>query len=274
MTWVEVIALGVLQGLTEFLPVSSSGHLSLLQHYFGVREPQTLFDLCLHLGTLVAVLWFFRGVVGDVVAGTVGWVVARARGGAATPEQSDAARLAGLVFLASLPTAAIGVLLGSRMESWSSRPSVTGALLVFNGLVLLSTRIFPPLPTTSLARFPVGKALLVGVVQGVAILRGVSRSGSTIVAASHLGMAGPDAARFSFLLFVPAVVGGFALEMRHGWPEAGLVDPWRAGVGGLVAAVVGFLALSLLMRALAVGRLYWFGPYCIAVGCAALAGAT
>ncbi len=273
MTWMEVIGLGVVQGLTEFLPVSSSGHLSLLEHHFGVREPQTLFDLCLHLGTLVAVLWFFRGVVGDVVGGTVGWAAARLRGRPAAPGQSEAARLAGLVVLATLPTGAIGVLLGSRMEAWSSHPPVTGALMIFNGFVLLSTLRFPSRPGTSLAGFSAWKALLVGVAQGVAILRGVSRSGSTIVAASHLGMGGQDAARFSFLLFLPAVIGGFVLEARHGWPEAGLVDPWQAGVGALVAAAVGVVALSILMRVLAAGRLYWFGPYCIVVGCAALWGA-
>ncbi len=270
MTWIEVIALGVLQGLTEFLPVSSSGHLSLMEHHFGVREPQTLFDLCLHLGTLVAVLWFFRGVVVEVVVGTVGWASARLRGKPAAPRQAEAARLAGLVVLASLPTGAIGVILGSRMEAWSSHPPVTGALLIVNGLVLLSTLAFQPRPRSSIAGFSAWKALLVGVAQGFAILRGVSRSGSTIVAASHLGMGGQDAARFSFLLFLPAVLGGFVLEARHGWPDAGLVDPWRAGVGGLVAAAVGVLALRLLMRALSAGRLYWFGPYCLAVGCAAL----
>lgn len=273
MTWIEGIALGVLQGLTEFLPVSSSGHLSLLEHHFGVREPQTLFDLCLHLGTLVAVVWFFRGVVGDVVVGGAGWASARLRGKAATPRQSEAARLAGLVVIASLPTGAVGAVLGPRMEAWSSHPPVTGALMIFNGFLLLSTLRFTPRPATSLAGFPAWKALLVGAAQGVAILRGISRSGSTIVAASHLGMGGQDAARFSFLLFLPAVIGGFVLEAGRGWPESGVVDPWRAGVGGLVAAAVGVVALRVLMRVLAAGRLYWFGPYCIVVGCAALWGA-
>lgn len=273
MTWWEVIALGVLQGLTEFLPVSSSGHLSLLEHLFGVREPQTLFDLCLHLGTLTAVLWFFRGVVAEVATGSMGWVVARARGRPAAARQSEAARVAGLVLLASAPTGAIGVLWGSHMEAWSSRPWVTGALLIANGCVLLSTLLVRARAATPLAGFSAWKALLVGAAQGVAILRGVSRSGSTIVAASHLGMGGQDAARFSFLLLLPAVIGGLVLEARHGWPEAGIVDPERAVVGGLVAAVVGVAALRVLMRVLAAGRLYWFGPYCIAVGCAALWGA-
>lgn len=272
MTWIEVIALGALQGLTEFLPVSSSGHLSLLEHHFEVREPQTLFDLCLHLGTLVAVLWFFRGVVGDVVAGSVGWASARLRGRPAATRQSEAARVAGLVVLASLPTGAVGAVLGSEMEAWSSRPPVTGALLIVNGFVLLST-LLPSRAATSLAEFPAWKALLVGAAQGFAILRGVSRSGSTIVAASHLGMGGQDAARFSFLLFLPAVIGGVVLEAGRGWPEAAIVDLGRAVVGGVCAFGVGVVALRLLLRVLAAGRLYWFGPYCIAVGCAVLWGA-
>lgn len=269
MTWIEVITLAVVQGLTEFLPVSSSGHLSLLENLFGVREPQTLFDLSLHLGTMVAVTWYFREVVWDVVAGTTGWASARLRGAAPTARQSEAARLAGLVALASIPTAVIGVTLGSRMEMWSSRPSVTGALLVFNGLVLMTT-LAPSRQTSTLAGFPAWKAVLVGVAQGVAIMRGVSRSGSTIVAATRLGMHGKDAARFSFLLFLPAVVGGFIIEARHGLPESGHVTVWQAAVGGLCAFGVGVGALALLMRALVAGRLYWFGPYCMAVGVTAL----
>ncbi len=275
MTWIEVIALGVLQGLTEFLPVSSSGHLTLLEHLFGVRGPQTLFDLSLHLGTLAAVLWYFRRVVGDLLAGAAGWALARVCGRPATPRQAEAARLAGLVVVATIPTAMIGGALGPRMEAWSSQPVVTGALLIANGFALLTTLRTAKCPVCSLSGFAVWKALVVGLAQGLAILRGVSRSGSTIVAATHLGMEAREAARFSFLLFLPAVVGGFALEVRHGWPEAGAADAGMAAVGGLVAGAVGVVALGSLMRLLAARRLYWFGPYCIVIGALTLvAGAS
>jgi len=270
MTWFETGALGLLQGLTEFLPVSSSGHLALLERFFGIREPQTLYDLSLHLGTLFAVLVYFRGVLRDVAAGVAAWAWSRARGAAPEVSQSDAARLAGAVVIATIPTGLIGVALGDRMEAWSSKPAVTGALLILNGLILGSTRWLRPRTTTALAGFSWARAFRVGVAQGVAILRGVSRSGSTIVAGTVLGLGPKDAARFSFLLFVPAVLGGFVLEARHGWPSGAEVAAPQAVVGALVAFGVGLAALKALMSILASSRLHWFGPYCIAVGALAL----
>lgn len=264
MDWPEVIFLGVLQGLTEFLPVSSSGHLALLEHHFGVREPQTLFDLFLHLGTLAAVLYFFRNLVLTIAKACLVWAKARVLGQDVAAQDSAMARLALLVMLSTICTGVVGLALGDRMEAWSSEPAMTGALLVVNGLILFSS-IVPRCVRYSLERFPWWSALLVGLVQGIAILRGISRSGSTIVAATWLGLTKEDAAKFSFLLFMPAVVGGVALESRKGFDGA-TVDLLHALAGGLVAGIVGFVALRFLMGILARGRLYWFGPYCIVLG--------
>jgi len=268
MTWIETAALGVLQGATEFLPVSSSGHLALAEHALGANRPQTLFDLYLHIGTLLAVLLFFFRPLRDVVFGSCGWLHALARGRRPTPEQASAARMAGLVAAGSVPAGVVGFWFGHRMESLAADPDVVGGLLIVNGLILLST--LPAFTSRSRRNRATGLtwigAVVVGLAQSTAILRGISRSGATITAARHLGLSPDDAARFSFFLFIPAVLGALIFVLSGGWPEGGVESPAQAAVGGIVAMVTGVLALRLLMRVLRAGKLYWFGPYCISVG--------
>ncbi|NOZ02486.1 MAG: undecaprenyl-diphosphate phosphatase [Deltaproteobacteria bacterium] len=268
MSWIEVMALGALQGVTEFLPVSSSGHLALAEHLFGVHHPQTLFDLCLHLGTLVAVIGFFMAPLKDTLTGTIAWIGSIARGQTPSADQTSSARVAGLVLVGSVPAGIVGLVWGHRLEAWATDSSVVGVLLILNGIMLLST--LPALlewtKTRPVARLSVVGALLIGVAQSLAILRGVSRSGSTISAARQMGLSAVDSARFSFFLFIPAIIGALLLEMSHGWPEGVSLGPTQALVGGIVAMITGVLALKLLMRVLRAGRLYWFGPYCIAIG--------
>jgi len=268
MDWLEAALLGVLQGATEFLPVSSSGHLALAEHLFGAQAPQTLFDLCLHLGTLVAVIAFFMRPIGDVLTGSAGWAWARLKGAAPTPGQTAAIRIAGLVVLASVPAGVVGFTAGHDLEALATDPTMVGAFLIANGCLLLTTlpTFLGKVPWKPLERFPWLAALLVGLAQSLAILRGVSRSGSTITAARHLGLSPDDAARFSFFLFIPAILGALVLEFAGGWPEGGRMGPGQAWLGGAVALVTGVLALRLLMRVLRAGKLYWFGPYCIALG--------
>lgn len=268
MDWLEAVLLGVLQGATEFLPVSSSGHLALAAHLFGALEPQTLFDLCLHLGTLVAVVGYFLRPIGDVLSGCAGWVASRVKGSSPAPRQVASFRIAGLVVLASLPAGVVGFTVGHDLEALAANPTVVGALLIANGCLLLTTlpMFLGRTARIPLDRFPWMAALVVGLAQSLAILRGVSRSGTTITAARHLGLSPDDAARLSFFLFIPAILGALVLEFAGGWPEGGRMGPAQAWLGGGVALVTGVLALRLLMRVLRAGKLYWFGPYCIAVG--------
>ena len=154
------------------------------------------------------------------------------------------------------------------MEAWASDSVRVGALLILNGILLFSTLpvFLKRTRTRPLGRLTWHGALVIGLAQSAAIFRGISRSGSTISAARHLGLSPDEAARFSFFLFIPAIIGALGLELSHGWPEGGQAGPQQALVGGLVALVTGVLALRLLMRVLRAGKLYWFGPYCIAVG--------
>jgi len=272
MSWLETILLGVLQGATEFLPVSSSGHLTLLQNLFGLQEPQTLFDLCLHLGTLVAVAWFFRGFLCELLCGAAGWLKAVTLRRRPDDVQSGAARIILLMAVSTVVTGLMGFTIGHQVKEFCANPHAVGSFMMVTGVMLLATH--PALPwmrrssePRPLSLMPWWQALVIGFIQGLsASFRGISRSGSTITTGRVLGLTPDDAARFSFLLFFPAIIGGTVVEMRHGWPAGESAEPLNALVGGLVAMGVGLIALRFLLAVLRKGSFFWFGPYCLLVG--------
>jgi undecaprenyl-diphosphatase len=255
MTWLEALALAVVQGLTEFLPVSSSGHLVLAQTFLGIN-PATAFvyDIVLHLGTALAALAFYRVEVAAVLRGLLPPYRRAPR------ELRDARRLLLLIAAATLPTAAIGLAFKKPLELLFASP---GAVLVGLGITgaLLIGSSFIPATERPLACTPWWKAALIGVMQGIAIVPGISRSGSTIVAGLAAGVRREDAVRFSFLLFLPAVLGASLLELRH--PPAGAGVPFAlAAAGCAAAAVTGYLAILLVLRWTRAGKLWQFGLYC------------
>lgn len=267
MTVGLVILLAVTQGLTEFLPVSSSGHLRLLQRGFGVDAPQTLFDIVLHVGTLFPVLFVYRREIGRMLDGL--WASAR-RG--ATPAQTAHARLALLVVVGSVPTAFIGLGLGEVMESlaldlaWVAVALTVNAFILF-GLGFLQRR-GEAAPGRSLQELTIRDALLVGTVQGVAVFRGISRSGSTITAGMLSGLDRESAAAFSFLLSVPAILGALLLKIDIDLIAADGLSIYL--LGGAVAAATGTVALLVLLRLLRRGRLHLFAWYCLAIAAIAM----
>ncbi len=258
MTPIESALLGIIQGATEFLPVSSSGHLRLAEHYMGFTGSSTLFDLYLHMATLVAVLLFFYKPVLKVLKG-LAWPVLR------NTEQADESReglrLAGLILLSAIPSGIVGVLWGNRLENLSDSVVFVGVNMVINGFILLSIPL-----SRKRRRRPLNwkTVLVVGFAQCLGILRGISRSGSTITAGLHAGLSPEDAGTFSFLLFVPTVVGAFLLELLK---SKGSPEPFLILATGFVAALVtGLVALQVVMSLLKHGRLYWFGLYTLLLG--------
>ena len=255
----QAAILGVVQGLTEFLPVSSSAHLVLGQRILGLKEPELLFDVAVHVGTLLAVVVFFWRDL---------WAMARGLW-AQDDEGFRGRRLLWLVIVGSIPTAIIGLLFKDTFESlFASVSAVSLALLVTGGL-LLSTRFAPP-ARREVGRVGAGRALIVGLVQGIAITPGISRSGSTIAAGLLLGVERRLAAHYSFLLSLPAICGALLLQLLHLRPGE-TVDLTPLLVGGAVAGLTGILALKLLVGVVQRGGLHWFAFYCWAVGLAALA---
>jgi undecaprenyl-diphosphatase len=260
--------LAVVQGLTEFLPISSSGHLRLFQAWFGIAEPQTLFDVLLHAGTLGATIFIFRVEVWRILTS-----LARVASGRAALSSEEGARLGLLVAAGSVPTGLIGATLGPVFEESLTSVPIVGGILLVNGFVLASTRW---LPADSASRGPgelrLRDALIIGTVQGFAVLRGISRSGSTITCALWLGARRDTAGVFSFLLSIPAILGALAFELRHGLEPAGGQAPNLAvlALAACASAMVGGFALVFLMRVVKRGGLHHFAPYCWAVGAAAL----
>ncbi len=254
----DAALLGVLQGLTEFLPVSSSGHLSLATLVFGIEEGGLALNVMLHAGTLIAtilVLWV--RIVPAVSQGVLG--VREPRRFVNTNGGRDAL----VVIVASIPTAIIGLLLRNAVEDFTASPTAIGVGFLITTVLLISTGWVKSGEAPSLT--PWG-ALLVGVVQGLAVMPGISRSGSTIAIALWLGVRKDRAFELSMLMSLPAVFGALVLEAKD-------IAHSNVGLGvGFAGAVISFatgvLALILLRRAVKQGRFAWFalwvGPLALA----------
>ncbi len=259
----QALILGLVQGLSEFLPVSSSGHLVLIQRLWGLREPALLFDITLHLGTLVAVAIFVRREIKGLVLAAIKapWLSLGALGQAWRQEVFF--RLLVLIVVASIPTAVIGYAFKDVFTALFASPRAVGWALVATGLVLAATRLKRPGPKGPGELGWLGAAAI-GAAQGLAIIPGLSRSGATIAAGLFVGLERQSAARFSFLLSLPAIVGALALELTEARTmNVGLAP---ALIGFLAAAGSGYLALVALMRIVLQGRFHFFAPYCGLVG--------
>jgi undecaprenyl-diphosphatase len=271
------LALAVVQGLTEFLPVSSDGHLALAHALLDFEtSDDLLFDLVLHLGTLVAVLAVFGRDVVDLLASVAkGMRRAAADGPAAALAADESLRLGVIVGVTLFPTAVIGLLVKEWLDAVDVPLVVVGAMLVANGLVLAAARLAPlwdPREPALVEWHGIGlrDAVLLGIAQGLATLPGISRSGCTIVTGLLLGADQRQVARLSFVMSIPAILGAFVIQ------AAGTTGSLRDAAGvyvlsALVAAAVGVGALRLLLRVLERAQFHHFAWYCFAVGGLAIA---
>ena len=260
------LLLGIVQGLTEFLPVSSSGHLVLgrtLLPEGALRSPGVLFEIVVHLGTLAAALIYLR----REVFGLLGSLAGRGNGAGR--------RLIGLLLVASIPAAVVGIAFRDQIHAAFSGTGFAAGGLVLTGAVLLCFRRSAATagPARDIPALPRGfsDAVWIGVAQAAAILPGVSRSGMTIVAGRERGVSPPDAARFSFLLSAPVIAGAALLEGGAALGSGALTEGGAAvalelTVGFLTAFVAGTLALRWVFDWLARERFHQFGWYCLSVG--------
>jgi len=246
----EAVLLGILQGLTEFLPVSSSGHLVIGEALLGIHEEGILFEIAVHAATLVAVVLFYRRRIGELLLGAL-----RREGSAL----AYGAKLA----LATLPAVAVALLLRDFVEAQFESPVTVGWALLATGALLYTTRF--TLPRASLPEPGYAAALAIGCAQAVAILPGISRSGATVATALALGVAPLAAAEFSFLLSIVAIAGAVVLAL----PDAMAASGERLaslGVGGAAALLSGVAALWLFLRLLRSRGFHHFAWYCWAAG--------
>ncbi|HHY94465.1 MAG TPA: undecaprenyl-diphosphate phosphatase [Firmicutes bacterium] len=281
MSWVWAILLGAIQGLTEFLPVSSSGHLVILQGLAGIKAPGVTFEVALHLGTLLAVvvvLWSdIRAIWDDLV---YGGTQAPGRLGRPRRRQRSGRRLLVMLLVACLPTGAIGVLGKDALERLFSSPAAAAWALVGTGLVLMASPLLLR-GRTPMSRVKVGQALLVGTAQGLAIIPGLSRSGITITAGLAAGLEPDAAARFSFLLSIPAILGAAAVDVfdlrrqagasLSGWLAAAGLSPVSLLLGVGTATVVGIVSVRWMLGLVRRGQLRPFAYYCFLIAALTLA---
>ena len=246
LTWLQVILLAIVQGLTEFLPVSSSGHLVIAEHLLHVRAPDlTAVNVILHVGTLASILVFYRKSILNLI--------------------TEDRRVVWLLAAGTLPAATIGLVIEKFFSDMIELPIVAGAMLPITGLMLIWMAGRDG--ELEYAKLSLKQALVIGLFQAFALLPGISRSGATIVAGLLVGLKRPAAATFSFLLAIPAIAlaAGYKTLKMILEPELGARLDMLA-VGALVSFVVGLAALWLVVKLLNQGRLHWFALWCIPVG--------
>jgi undecaprenyl-diphosphatase len=264
LSLLSALLLGILQGFTEFLPVSSSGHLVLAQKLLpGFSQPGVLFDVTIHLGTLVAVcLYFWQDLWALLLS-----VIPSTTTGADTVANR---RLLWLLFIGSIPTVVLGLFFRKQFEAmfddifgagiWFI---ITGVLLFITDRVTVAERPMPAMTTWD--------ALIIGLAQGLSIIPALSRSGATIAAGVFLGLERGLLVRYSFLLSIPAVAGAFLLELvSHRHETFQRADLLAYGVGTLAALVVGYWSIAILLNLTRSRRLSMFAYYCWAIGVVAL----
>ncbi len=262
--------LGILQGITEFLPVSSSGHLVLAQQYLHIKEQALLLDVWLHFGTLLAIFCVLYRSVWQLIDGAIqgGRHLFHQPSTYLKSPEGENSLLFLYVLIASIPTAFIGFFFKDTFEHlFEGNLLLLGTAFLFTALLLFLTKLKqhdPNHPGTGLSTLV---ALAIGTIQGIAIIPGVSRSGSTIALALLLGVGREEAGEFSFLIVIPAILGAMLLETMHGTAmlqSGGFLVP--AIIGGVTAWGVGIFALKLLLRVVKHGTLYRFAYYCLFIG--------
>jgi undecaprenyl-diphosphatase len=243
----EALLLGLVQGITEWLPVSSSGHLVVVQKLLGL-EGSVAYDVLLHVATLIVIVAVFWKDIAKILPALI-----------KLDFRSEYGRLALFIVLASIPTAVIGYVFRDFFVSLFSNLLVVGVALIANGVLLFSTKF-----AKAVKKVNYKDSVLIGIVQGIAIIPGISRSGSTISVGLLRGIKKTDAARFSFLLAIPAIIGAAGLEFKSLYITSAEIFP--VAIGMVAAMVVGYLSLKFLLSIVMRGKFNLFSCYCWIVG--------
>ncbi len=287
MTILQSIFLGIVQGITEFLPVSSSGHLAIMRNIFHIDTGDSiLFDILLHAATLLVVIWYFRTDIWMLIKAVLGMIADAAANVRIRAENRNSGepkplrrivknnyrRYALLLIVATIPTGIIGVLGKKLISDASESLLIPGICLLITGvLLLISDRAENTVKIPKDIRYQ--EAAIVGIAQGLATLPGLSRSGTTITASLLCGFERSFAVRFSFILSIPAILGAALLEVKDLAGEsvtAGMAGTYAAGM--IAAAAVGFVCIRIMLGAVRKKKFRYFAFYCFAAGVLAIAG--
>lgn len=256
MSSLQSLLLGVLQGVAEFLPISSSGHLALLKNVMNLADIPILYDVLLHVSTLVVVVIVFRARIAAILSSI--WRALRRSG---RPEDGENLKLTLYILAATVVTAVIGFFLSRFEELFFHRPRTVSLLLLLTALILLSTLLSKA--KRDYVNMGILGALLIGLAQGIGVLPGISRAGITIAAALLWGLDRQRAGEFSFLLAIPAILGALLLQLRQAGSLFEAVDPLAVIVGLLASFAVGLVSLLACLRIVRKGKLAWFSVYLV-----------
>lgn len=262
--WLAAL-LGFLQGITEFLPVSSSGHLAVFQRFFGLDEVDMFFDVLLHFATLIAIIIFYRREIGDMLREIVGFFRDLRHPSPEAGEPKPARRLVLMLIIATLPLFLI-LPLSDKIEALSNNTMFVGIAFLLTGVILyFSDRL--RIGHKNAGSVTVSDAVKIGFAQAIATLPGISRSGTTIAAGMAVGLDRSFAVNFSFLMSLPAVLGATILETKKA-VEAGIAVSALPAylVGMLIAGVVGYFSIKLLKMIAERGKFGKFCYYCFGIG--------
>lgn len=247
----KVIILAVVQGLTEFLPVSSSGHLVVLQKIFGFSQAPVLFDILLHVGTLGAIIFYFRKGLAQIVSGLA-------------QKKKESVNTLMLILIGTIPAAIVGILFQKQIELTFDSLKIVGMAFLITAVFLFSTKLRKN-QNRQFNQLKWQDAIFVGIFQGLAILPGISRSGSTITAGLWRGVGRETAFTFSFYLAIPAILGALILKSSELLVYSSTEIIWGL-TGMVIAGIVGFFTLRILEKTLKSTRFFWFGIYCLVLG--------
>jgi len=282
MTIIQGIILGVLQGIAEFLPISSSGHLQLCQALFGLEEVPVLFDVFLHLATLAAVCLYFRKKIWNLLKIFGRWIARKPQPEVTNPEDmisgTDAYGRKAIIaiIISTVITGVLGVLTGKVINDIPLK-AVCAGFICTSFLLILSDQAekHPRRPKNADPAAPVDispkpvsifQAVVIGIMQGLGTLPGISRSGSTIAGSLFTGMDRKTAGDYSFIVSIPAILGAFILEAKDMGEVSSTIGAAPVIAGCAAAFAAGYIALTYLMKLIKKGKIVWFAAYLIPVG--------
>jgi len=263
MDLIQSFLLGLIQGLTEFLPISSSGHLALGRNLLGVStEGGLTFEIVVHFGTLCSILIYYKDILWDLIKGGAAFVASPA-----TKRTDPRVHLIGFILISMIPAFIVGFTLKDQVETLFNDPFWVSIMLLVTGLILFLTRFAKP----GSGEITAGRSILIGLAQSFAMIPGISRSGSTISTALYLGIKREEAANFSFLMVIPVIAGAMLLQIidlvEIGVQSAQLMSLL---VGFFTSFISGYYALKYLIIILKKQGFHYFAYYCWALGAVSL----
>lgn len=257
MTVIEAVILGILQGLTEFLPVSSSGHLAIGKYTLGMQDIDLLFDVMLHVATLMVVLIYFRHRVFLIIKAFFGIFLKRYQ-----KDYFENKRFLWGIIIASIPTAIIGLLFEKYLLDYFNAIIFVGYALIVTSILLVISDHFQ-----GRDKIDTPRSIIIGIAQGLAVTPGISRSGTTIAVSTILGIERQEAAEFSFLLSVPAILGAMILQIKDVQViESTMLVTYGAGM--IAAFISGLVVIGIMMEFIRKANLKVFAIYCLLLGLA------